>query len=256
MAVNPSAPEQAAAASNISENGSGPRHVAIIMDGNNRWAKKRLLPAPAGHRAGVEAIRGVLRGCADHDVQVLTLFAFSSENWNRPRAEVSALMDLFLTYLRRETKALHKDGVRIRIIGARDRFSAKLLREIENAEALTRDNSDRELVIAADYGGQWDIIESTRRLALKVAAGELAAEAIDSKVFEAETSIGDLPCPDLLIRTGGDHRISNFLLWHSAYTEFYFTEVLWPDFDEKELDLAINDFKSRQRRFGGRDEAE
>ncbi len=231
-----------------------PQHIAIIMDGNNRWAKRRGLPGSAGHSAGVEAIRNVLRACHEHGVKVLTLFAFSSENWGRPRPEVRYLMALFTRYLRNETRALHEDGIRIRFIGDRGRFGARQQQLMSEAEMLTQNNADTTLVIAADYGGQWDIAAAASRIAKRVAEGELAAGAITPALLDSEIALADLPRPDLCIRTGGDHRISNFLLWQFAYTELYFTETLWPDFGAADLGLAIEDFSGRERRFGLREE--
>jgi len=230
--------------------GNVPRHVAVIMDGNNRWAKARGLPGPAGHKAGVEAIRTVLRACEQHGVEVLTLFAFSSENWRRPPREVSALMALFLTYLRREVRELNESGVCIRVIGDRSRFSPRLRARIEEAESLTRDNTKTTLVIAADYGGQWDIAQAAQRIAVDVQSGRLDANAITPELVDSYTCLADLPKPDLCIRTGGEHRISNFLLWQAAYTELYFTDVYWPDFGADELYAAILDYSLRMRRFG------
>ena len=196
-----------------------PRHIAIIMDGNNRWARQRRLPGTAGHRAGVEAIRDGLKTCREREVQVLTLFALSSENFGRPRREVRYLLSLFARYLRNETQELHGDGVRIRFIGERHRFGPHICRLMEEVERLTQVNQETTLVIAADYGGQWDISRAARRLAEQVAAGELAAADIDPSRLSGEIALADLPPPDLCIRTGGDHRISNFLLWQFAYTE-------------------------------------
>jgi len=227
-----------------------PRHVAVIMDGNNRWAKARGLPGAAGHKAGVETIRTVLRACEKHGVEVLTLFAFSSENWRRPPREVSALMALFLTYLRREVKELNESGVRIRVIGDRSRFVPRLRASIEDAENRTRHNTKTTLVIAADYGGQWDIAQAAQRIALDVQSGALDAGAITPELFDSYTCLADLPKPDLCIRTGGEHRISNFLLWQAAYTELYFTDVFWPDFGADQLYEAILDYSQRMRRFG------
>jgi len=227
-----------------------PRHVAIIMDGNNRWAKARGLPGPAGHKAGVEAIRVVLKACEKLGIDVLTLFAFSSENWRRPPREVSALMALFLTYLRREVRELNESGVRVRVIGDRERFVPRLRAQIEQAEALTRNNTRTTLVIAADYGGQWDIAQAAAAIARDVQAGVLQADAITPELFDSYTSLADLPKPDLCIRTGGEHRISNFLLWQAAYTELYFTETYWPDFDSDALSAAVLDYSQRMRRFG------
>jgi undecaprenyl diphosphate synthase len=230
-----------------------PRHVAIIMDGNNRWAKRRGLPGPAGHRAGVEAVRGVLRACRQHGVEVLTLFAFSSENWGRPKPEVRALLALLSRYLRSEVKDLHKDGIRLRFIGQRRRFSDRLRRLMQQSEQLTAGNTQSTLVIAVDYGGQWDIAQATQQLALQVSGGTLLPEQITPELIDKKISISDLPRPDLCIRTGGDARVSNFMLWHFAYTELYFTNTLWPDFDETEFACALADYSSRERRFGLRE---
>lgn len=229
-----------------------PRHVAIIMDGNNRWARRRGLPGSAGHRAGVECIRGVLRSCRDHGIEALTLFAFSSENWRRPPTEVTALMQLFATYLNSEVKKLHRDNVRLRFIGERGRLKPALLRKMAEAEALTATNTGATLVIAVDYGGQWDIVEAARMLAQRVAEGALRPDQIDESSFGASLALSDLPPPDLLIRTAGEQRISNFLLWQAAYAELYFTDTLWPDFGEQDMRLALQEFASRERRFGGR----
>ncbi|CAH0990709.1 Ditrans,polycis-undecaprenyl-diphosphate synthase ((2E,6E)-farnesyl-diphosphate specific) [Sinobacterium norvegicum] len=228
-----------------------PKHIAIIMDGNNRWAKKQgILKAAAGHKAGVEAIRGVLNACDKFDVDVLTLFAFSSENWLRPKHEVSALMSLFSSYLKKEVPELHKNNVRLRVVGRRDRFSSKLCQQIVQAEQLTVDNSGRTLVIAADYGGKWDVASAAKSLAKDVEAGLLSADSIDESMLAQRMSLSDLIAPDLLIRTGGEMRISNYLLWQCAYSEFYFTETYWPDFGEQALRQAIAEFAGRQRRFG------
>ena len=231
-----------------------PQHIAIIMDGNNRWARQRGLSGSAGHRAGVETIRNVLRACDEHGVKVLTLFAFSSENWGRPRPEVRYLLSLFTRYLRNETKKLHEDGVRIRFIGERFRFSARLQQLMQEVEDMTRANTSTTLVIAADYGGQWDIARAARTLAERAMRGDIATEQISPESIAAEVSLSDLPPPDLCIRTGGDHRISNFLLWQFAYTELYFAETLWPDFSPADVALAIEDFGRRERRFGLREE--
>ncbi len=232
-----------------------PRHVAIIMDGNGRWAKANGLKTAAGHRAGVEAIRNVLRVCADVGVQIVTLFAFSSENWSRPSAEVNALMRLFSGYLDSELDKLREDGVRVHFIGRRDRFSQALQKRIDFAEQSTRCNRATHLVIAVDYGGQWDIANAARKLAQRVADGELSPADIDESLFDRYVQTGDLAPPDLCIRTAGEHRISNFLLWQMAYTEFYFSELYWPDFDEQAMYAALTDYASRERRFGGRDQS-
>lgn len=230
-----------------------PEHIAIIMDGNNRWAKKRQLQGSAGHRAGVEAVSNVLKACNEHGVKVLTLFAFSSENWERPKTEVRALMSLFSRYLRMEITELHSDGVRVRFIGERSRFSDKLQQQMHDAELLTEANNDTTLVIAVDYGGQWDIAQAAKQLAARVKCGELEVEDVTVENLDASISLADLPRPDLCIRTGGDARISNFMLWQFAYSELYFTETLWPDFGEFDLARAIQDFSQRERRFGGRE---
>lgn len=227
-----------------------PRHMAIIMDGNGRWANLRKLPRFAGHTAGVETVKDVVRACVENDIEVLTLFAFSSENWRRPRDEVGMLMGLFMAALDQQVKKLHENNIRLRIVGDRKAFSPSLQKRIQDAEALTRDNTGLYLVIAANYGGRWDILEATRALALKVAAGELGVEAISEERLAQHLSLGDLPEPDLFIRTGGEQRISNFLLWNLAYTELYFTETLWPDFDRSALNEALASYARRQRRFG------
>jgi undecaprenyl diphosphate synthase len=227
-----------------------PRHIAIIMDGNGRWAKKRFLPRTAGHRAGVTAVRKVVEDCAQKGIEALTLFAFSSENWRRPPQEVSVLMGLFLTTLERETDKLHENNVRLRVVGHRAAFAQDLQDRIAAAENLTKENTGLNLVIAANYGGRWDILQATRRLAEEVAAGALSPDEITGELLEARLSLADLPEPDLFIRTGGEQRISNFLLWQLAYTELYFTPTLWPDFDENALEQALAAYASRQRRFG------
>ena len=233
-----------------------PRHVAIIMDGNSRWAKRSGVAQHAGHRAGVEAIRRVLEACRDLGIEVLTVFAFSSENWQRPQAEVRGLMSLFNRYLRSEAEELGRAGVRLRFIGDRARFSKSLLDQIERAERITRENTRFTMVIAADYGGQWDIAQATREIAEKVKSGEIDPEQITQQLVAEHISISDLPPPDLMIRTGGDHRISNFLLWQAAYTELYFTETYWPDFDAEALNRAVEDYSLRERRFGVREDEE
>ncbi len=227
-----------------------PRHIAIIMDGNGRWAKKRLLPRHAGHKAGVETVRRVLTLCVEHGIEVLTLFTFSSENWRRPKQEVNLLMDLFMTALQREINKLHKNNVRLRIIGAREAFSEKLQQLIVEAEELTKHNSGVTLVIAANYGGRWDIAETAKRLASLVEQGTLQSQEINESLFATHVCSADLPEPDLFIRTGGEQRISNFLLWQLAYTELYFTDTLWPDFDKDSFMDALESFARRQRRFG------
>lgn len=227
-----------------------PRHIAIIMDGNNRWAKKRFLPGIAGHKAGADAVRSVIRACMQQKVEALTLFAFSSENWQRPAQEVNALMELFLISLRREVKQLHKHNIRLRVIGEKSAFSDDIQQAIADAEALTRDNTAFQLNIAANYGGRWDIVHTARQLAEQVAGGTLQPEQITEELFNQTISLNQLPPPDLCIRTAGEQRISNFLLWQFAYTEFYYSPLLWPDFREDALVEAIIDYSGRQRRFG------
>jgi len=227
-----------------------PRHIAIIMDGNGRWARSRMLPRPVGHREGVKSVRRIVEACINKGVRALTLFAFSSENWRRPTDEVSLIMDLFVHTLKKEVGSLERNGVRLRFIGDREALSEKLCTQIEEAEAQTRANTKLDLVIAANYGGQWDITRAFKTLAVRIQKGELQAEDITSDVIADELSISDLPLPDLFIRTGGEQRISNFLLWQLAYTELYFTEVLWPAFDERQLDEALSWYANRQRRFG------
>ena len=230
-----------------------PRHVAIIMDGNNRWAKRKGVSGPTGHRAGVEAVRGVLRACKEHGVEVLTLFAFSSENWGRPVPEVRALLALLSRYLRNEVRELHKDGIRMRFIGERSRLSQRQQKLMQQSEKLTRDNTGATVVIAVDYGGQWDIAQATQKLARQVQAGSLQPQDITPELIDRNISISELPRPDLCIRTGGDARISNFMLWHFAYTELVFTDTLWPDFTELEFARALAEYSLRERRFGLRD---
>ncbi len=229
-----------------------PRHVAIIMDGNHRWAKQRRLPGAAGHRAGAKNVRPVAEACADAGVRILTLFAFSTENWQRPSREVNLLMDLMRNVLERDVDELNERGVRLRIIGDRERFAPDLQMRMNRAEALTRDNDRMTLNIAANFGGRWDIARAARDLARDVAAGRLQADDVDETVFGRYLSLGDLPAPDICIRTGGEARISNFLLWDFAYTELYFTEAYWPEFSERELAEALSWFQERQRRFGRR----
>ncbi len=230
-----------------------PRHVAIIMDGNNRWAKREGVPGPSGHRAGVEAVRGMLRACQHHGVEVLTLFAFSSENWGRPLPEVRALLALLSRYLRNEVRELHKDGICMRFIGQRERFSARLQKLMRQAEHLTKNNTGATVVIAVDYGGRWDVAQAAGKLALQVREGKLQPEDITAEMIDEQVALSDLPRPDLCIRTGGDARISNFMLWHFAYTELYFTNTLWPDFSELEFARALADYGRRERRYGLRE---
>lgn len=227
-----------------------PRHIAIVMDGNGRWAKQRFLPRIAGHRAGVEAARRTVKHCAKLGIQVLSLFAFSSENWRRPEEEVSHLMGLFLTGLEGEADMLHDNHVRLRFIGDRTRLSEKLLLKMKEVEALTQENTGLTLIIAVDYGGQWDICQAVKKLAHAVEEGRLKSTDISPDHLASRLSFADLPDPDLFIRTSGEMRISNFMLWQLAYAELYFTPAYWPDFDETVLDKAILHFSQRERRYG------
>ncbi|MEE4376867.1 MAG: isoprenyl transferase [Candidatus Competibacteraceae bacterium] len=231
-----------------------PNHIAIVMDGNGRWAKRRLLPRPAGHREGAKAVRRIAKACQEQNVDVLTLFAFSSENWQRPASEVNFLMELFLTTLRTEVRRLLENNIRIRFIGERAAFTQELQTLMDEAETKTAANSGLILVIAANYGGRWDILQATRQLAQQVLAGHVDPQAISCEHIQQYLCLHDLPEPDLFIRTGGEQRISNFLLWQLAYTEFFFTDQLWPDFDTHSLDEALLAFAQRQRRFGRTDE--
>jgi len=227
-----------------------PRHVAVIMDGNGRWAKGHGLPRVAGHRKGVETVRELVTACGELGIPYLTLFAFSSENWRRPETEVRLLLELFLMALDKEIKKLHTNKVRFRVIGDIERFGPKLGARIQEAETLTRDNQGLTLTIAANYGGRWDITQACKKLARALAAGQLDPDSISPDSLEPHLSMAGVPEPDLFIRTGGEQRISNFLLWQLAYTELYFTLALWPEFDRPQFDLALASFASRQRRFG------
>ncbi len=235
-----------------SQTSAVPRHLAIIMDGNHRWAKARHLPGPAGHRAGTKNVRPIAEACADLGVEYLTLFALSTENLDRPKREVDLLLDLMRRFLNDNVDELNERGVRLRIIGERGRFAAELQMLMRRAEQLTKDNNRLHLTIAANYGGRWDITQAVRRLAGMIAEGRADPEAIDEEMLAQYLSIGALPAPDLCIRTGGDHRISNFLLWDLAYTELYFTDAFWPEFDQVKLAQAFECFARRQRRFGRR----
>lgn len=234
--------------------GGLPSHVAIIMDGNNRWARARGLSGARGHRAGVEAVRAVIERAAERGVDTLSLFAFSSENWKRPAAEVNALMELFLMALKREVKKLHERNIRLSIIGDQRGFSHAIQKHIQRAQALTADNTGMHLVIAANYGGQWDITRAARQLAEQVAAGELSPEAIDEARMDAAMGVAQVPPVDLCIRTSGEQRLSNFMLWQLAYAELHFSPLLWPDFNGAAFDEAVDDFCMRRRRFGMTDE--
>jgi undecaprenyl diphosphate synthase len=227
-----------------------PRHIAIVMDGNGRWAKARLRPRSFGHNAGRKAVREVVEGCLRQGVEALTLFAFSSENWRRPDEEVGALMELFLRALDKEVDELHEQGVRLRFIGDLTAFNAELRKRMELAMARTADNLKLALNVAVNYGGRWDIVHAARQAAIAVAQGELRIEDIDEARLGGWTSLAELPPLDLFIRTGGEVRVSNFLLWQIAYAELYFTETLWPDFDQACLARAVEDFARRERRYG------
>src|SRR5688500_1599355 len=227
-----------------------PRHLAVIMDGNGRWAERRRRPRAIGHRAGARAVNICIDFCLDAGIAALTLFAFSSENWGRPEDEVGALMKLFLNALEREVDELDRRGVRVRFIGERERFNEAIRARMQAAETQTAGNSRLHLNIAASYGGRWDIANAVRSLAADVAAGRLRAEDIDEAAIAARVALADLPAPDLFIRTGGDTRVSNFLLWQLAYTELWFTETLWPDMDAATLQRALDDYAARERRFG------
>jgi undecaprenyl diphosphate synthase len=227
-----------------------PGHIAIVMDGNGRWAKKRNRPRSMGHQAGLKALRAAIEYCARLGVETLTVFAFSSENWNRPVKEVSRLMDLFLRALDKDVNELHKNGICLRFKGDKTSFKPAIQLKMSEAETLTAANRQLIVNVAVNYGGRWDITQAATQLARAVANGSLAQEDIDEPKFADFLTLADSRDPDLFIRTGGEMRISNFLLWQSAYTEFYFTPVLWPDFNGNEIDKAIMAFQSRERRFG------
>ncbi len=227
-----------------------PRHIAIIMDGNGRWARANGRARYVGHRAGVKATRNIVELAAERGVSALTLFAFSSENWSRPAEEVSSLMRLFLEVLQREVDVLDKNDVQVRFIGARDELSVRLQKRLAAAEAQTVNNKGMKLLLAVAYGGRWDIVQAVRAIGAQVEQGQIAAADINEQSVARELSLAGMEPPDLLIRTGGEHRISNFLLWDMAYSELYFTDTLWPDFGAEDLDQAIRFFGGRQRRFG------
>ena len=232
-----------------------PQHIAIVMDGNNRWAKSRDLPVKSGHRFGAEAAREVVNSCLARDIKYLTLFAFSSENWLRPKREVQGLMALFLTVLKRkEIRQLHRRNVRLEFIGNRSSFPQKLQDNMREVEELTRNNTGMTVIVAADYGGRWDIANAFTNIVGKVSSGELSADAIDVDLLHQHMSSSSYPDPDLCIRTGGERRISNFLLWQFAYTELYFSDCYWPDFDDTQFQIALDDFAKRQRRYGSHDD--
>lgn len=227
-----------------------PQHVAIIMDGNGRWAKQKGKLRTFGHKAGVDAVRASVKYARTNGIKSLTLFAFSSENWKRPEEEVSVLMELFNVVLNSEIKKLNKNQVRLRVIGDLSRFDKKLMDKVIKAEELTANNQALTLNVAANYGGRWDIVNAAKQISKRVLDGEMSVNDINEDNFDSHICMADLPPLDLLIRTGGEHRISNFLLWQCAYAEFYFTSTLWPDFDEQAFADAVDDFNDRQRRFG------
>ena len=229
-----------------------PRHVAVIMDGNRRWAKARLLPRLIGHQRGSDAVRRVVEAAADFGIEYLTLYAFSSENWKRPEDEIGDLMGLMRLYLRRDLNELHANGVRLRVIGDRSRLAGDIIDLIDEAESRTRDNRRMTVVLAISYGGQGEIVQAARSLAAEVAAGRLRPDEIDESLFASRLETAGMPDPDLVIRTSGEKRLSNFLLWQAAYAEFVFVDTLWPDFGRDELELALREFRSRDRRFGAR----
>ncbi len=227
-----------------------PRHVAIILDGNGRWAKKRFLPRIAGHKVGLDTVKRTVRYCGEVGIEALTLFAFSSENNRRPKEEVGMLFQLFLAAIKNEIRELHQNNARLRIIGDKSMFPTELQFYIDEAERLTKDNTGLDLTIAANYGGRWDIIQAIQQISNKIEQGKLSASNINENLINQHISTCGLPEPDLFIRTGGEMRISNFLLWQLAYTELYFTDIFWPDFDEKQFQLALDSYAKRERRYG------
>jgi undecaprenyl diphosphate synthase len=251
LPAQPSAHDELVGAAQPGSGNGLPRHVAVIMDGNGRWATSRSLPRLAGHKAGVETVRRMVRAFAKRGVSVLTLFAFSTENWTRPESEISELMRLLRFFIRSDLAELHANNVRIRIIGERGNLQPDLLALLEEAESTTSGNTGLTLVVAFNYGARQEIARAARTLAGRVAAGEIKPDDVTVESLEAGLDTADLPDPDLIIRTSGEQRISNFLLWQAAYAEFVFLPVLWPDFDETALDLALQDFARRKRRFGG-----
>ncbi|MBT3550088.1 MAG: isoprenyl transferase [Rhodospirillaceae bacterium] len=237
-------------APSLSDTGHSPNHVAIIMDGNGRWAQARGLPRIEGHRRGAQSVRTAVECSVKFGIRYLTLYSFSSENWKRPAREVQDLMGLLRRYLLSEIADLHKNGVRLRVIGDREDLSADIVKLIEEGEAFTAGNDKLDLIVALSYGGRSEIISAIQKIAKKVEAGQLTSGAIDERVLEAHLETADIPDPDLLIRTSGEQRISNFLLWQIAYSELVFMDTLWPDFSEKDFLMAINEYQRRERRFG------
>jgi undecaprenyl diphosphate synthase len=246
MSMNAKQQSHSSSTREVPQHGRVPRHVAIIMDGNGRWAKRRHLPRFAGHKRGVEAVRAAVESCAQRGIEFLTLFAFSSENWRRPAEEVALLMQLFQVALANEMEKLHRNGVRLKVVGDTRRFDAKIRKLIEQGEALTAENRGLTLTIAANYGGRWDVLQALNRYSKE----KDPTKEVDEADLAPYLAMSYAPEPDLFIRTGGEQRISNFLLWQLAYTELYFTETLWPDFDAAALDEAIDSYHSRERRFG------
>lgn len=243
--------ERAAQSAEASAPGAAPTHVAIIMDGNGRWAQMRGFPRQEGHRRGLEALRRTVRNASDLGIRILTLYSFSTENWRRPQAEVSFLMSLLKRFVEKDLSELNASGIKVRIIGGRDDLAPDLRRLVEHAEAMTRDNTGMTLVVAFNYGSRDEIIRATRGLAAEVAAGRIAADEIDERLLSSRLDTADMPDPELVIRTSGETRISNFLLWQAAYAEFIFAPVLWPDFDRAALEAALAEYHRRDRRFGG-----
>lgn len=227
-----------------------PKHIAVVMDGNGRWANKRHLPRAAGHKAGVSATRRIVENCAKNQIEALTIFAFSSENWNRPEAEVSSLMALFISTIMAEVKKLHKKNVCVQFIGDRKRFSDKLQNSINEAEKLTAGNTGLHLNIAANYGGRWDVVNACKLIAEELRENKITLQQIDETLFDSYTCLHELTPPDLFIRTGGEQRISNFLIWQLSYSELYFVDTLWPDFSDEDFTAAVEWYSGRQRRFG------
>lgn len=231
----------------IPETGPIPKHIAIIMDGNGRWAQSRYMPRISGHKQGVETVRGVIKACMERGVSYLTLFAFSSENWRRPNEEITSLMQLFLTALEQEIAKLHENGIRFKVVGDLSKFDSKIIESIHIGEQLTAENTRLTFTVAANYGGRWDIVQAVRKMLAQ--SSELPLNFQEENLAQY-LALSYAPEPDLFIRTGGEYRISNFLLWQLAYTELYFTNTLWPDFDEHELEMAIQSYQQRERRFG------
>jgi len=244
-------PESAVSAPDVGSSNEGvPRHVAVIMDGNNRWAKRRGLPSLEGHRAGANALRQLVEGCVRAGVKVLTVFAFSSENWRRPPGEVNALLELFVQALGEEVPSLDENDISVRFIGRLEAFELGLQRSMNHAMQVTKDNQRLVLNVAVNYGGRWDIAHAAQRLAMSVKSGELTPDMIDERLFSSCLTLAGLPDVDLCIRTGGEYRLSNFLLWQVAYAELYFSKLLWPDFDDQAFQAVLSDYSMRQRRFG------